>query len=514
MSVSRSPRRVILAIIAFALGSLAGAPPATAFPANFIAPSFVRQWDPGPPAQNFRGAIAITADPFGDVYVLRVTDASGGGSFRIQKYQQDGTPITGAFDATQTGLPPGGLATDPQGHVFVAVAGDVNSSRLREYTSAGGLLGELKVPQLQGTAIAFDAAGHLYGNGYDAAHKPALNEYTVSAGTVQLIASMPYPGSPNTGFFPSNFIGLAIDDAGNVYASGESTTDRFLAKYAPGLTGQIGLLEDCPKETACFGGFGLAFTHTGFLGGPTPTLYSGGGYGGGAAQSNFYRMGIYSPVADVPSGSKSDYLGSFGPAPVPSGAFASAPLVAASPCRASVYILASVFGGPNSTFNGNEVQQFDTHVAPTPCAVPVASAISGFKHKYTMKKPASGTPKPCTPCAELLASGQFATTSRTVLSGIATGSKKRTRGGVLWRFNSSAAADVTFLFKKKPRKGRRARSLGGFVYPAQVGANGLRFSGNLHRGKPLRPGTYRVSVSGGGEGRRFKLIIARKRRGR
>jgi hypothetical protein len=495
------------------LGSLAAAPSASAVRANFIAPSFVRQWDPGPPAANFKGAIAIDADPFGDVYVLRVTSSTGGGGFRIQKYRHDGTPVSGAFDATQPGFVPGGLATDAQGHVFVSVSGGVNNAHLREYTSGGGLLGEFDAPQLQGTAIAFDPAGHLYGNGWDAAHKPALNEYVVSGGTVPLIASTPYPGSPNGGFFPYNFIGLTTDDAGNVYASGESTTDRFLAKYAPGLTGQIGLLEDCPKETACFGGFGLAFTHTGFLSGPTPTLYSGGGYGGGAAPSNFYRMGIYSTAADVPSGSKSDYLGSFGPAPVTSGAFASAPLVAASACHAAVYLLVSEFGGPNSTFNGNEVQQFDTHVPPTPCAVPVASAVSGFKQKYTMKKPASNTPKPCTPCAELLASGQFATASRAVPSGIATGSRKRTRGGVLLRFNSSAAADVTFLFTKKP-KGKKPRKLGGFVYAAQAGANSLRFSGILHRRKALRPGTYRVSVSGGAESRRFKLIVAKPRRRR
>jgi hypothetical protein len=515
--------RTLSAIFAVALlAALAAAPAATAAPAIFIAPSFIRQWDPGPPTSNFQDAKAITVDPFGDVYVLRITGTSGAGSFQIQKYQEDGTHIAGPFDVPQTGFPAGGFATDPQGHLFVTVPGGPTSSHLREFTSGGGELGELNTPQLLGTAIAFDAAGHLYGNGYDAAHNPALNEYTVSGSTAQLINSTPYPGSPNTGFFPYNFFGLTTDDAGNVYASGKSTSSSFLAKYSPGLSSLTGYLESCPSSgDGCFGGFGLAFTNTGFTTGVTPTVYAGGGYGGGAASTNFYRMGIYRTAGDVPSVSSGDYLVSFGPAPVPSGAFANAPQVAASPCHAAIYILASVFGGPNGTFNGNEVQEFDTHAPATPCAVPAVSVVSGFEKSYKLKKP-SNTSTPCVPCAVLLPSGAFAQASAASVASLgATVSKRRKkrRSGVLLRFNSSAAADVTFLVNKLParkRHGKRhgVRKLGGFVYAAQPGQNSLRFSGVLRKGHQLRPGSYKVLVFGGGNKRRFHLTVVRTRRGK
>jgi hypothetical protein len=486
------------------IASVAVAWPATAGAVKFTEPTPVLQWDPGPPT-NFFGAKAITVDPFGDVYVVRVTGTSGGGSFQIQKYKHNGAPIAGPFDAPQTGFASGGLATDPQGHVFVVVPGGATSAHLREFTSGGGELGELNAPQLQGTTIAFDGAGHLYGNGYDAAHNPALNEYAISGETVQLIASTPFPGSPNTEFAPFNFLGLTTDDAGNVYASGESTGARFLAKYSPGLSSLSGYLESCPSKGPCFGGFGLAFTHTGFGAEVVPTVYAGGGYGGGASTSNFYRMGVYETA--VPPPSSTAYLGSFGPAPVPGGAFASAPQVAASPCHAAVYVLASVFGGPNTTFNGNQVQEFDTHAPATPCAVPVVSAVSAFKPSYVMKK-AGRSPRPCTPCAELLASGAFAQAGRaSTASAGATSSKGKPKPGILLRFQSSAAADVTFLFSKKGRKPKARKRLGGFVYAAQAGENVFRFSGALHRGHPLAPGTYRVQASGGAGKQSFRLTV-------
>ncbi len=85
---------------------------------------------------------------------------------------------------------------------------------------------------------------------------------------------------------------------------------------------------------------------------------------------------------------------------------------------------------------------------------------------------------------------------------------------MLLRFNSSAAADVTFLFSRKSGKKQKPRSLGGFIYAAQAGQNLLRFSGALHRGRPLRPGTYRVAVYGGANRKRFKLTVSPPRRRR
>ncbi len=494
---------------------------AEAAPPDLTHPSFVRQWDPGSPsADSSTGARSITVDPFGNVYVLRVLSGTGAGSFRVQKYAHDGTPIASGFDNPLTGFVNDGFATDPQGHVFVTVPGGSAGAVVREFTSGGGELAQLNVPRLVGTTIAFDTSGHMYGNGRDAAGNPALNEYMLSGGSVALLNSTPYPGSPNTGFFPYNFFSVATDAAGYVYASGVSSAGPFLNKYGSGLSGPIGQLEACSVAGSCFGGFSLSFGYSLLLSsGTTPTIFSGGGYGGGVSSSNFYKAGVYRTDADVPTVRTTDYLGSFGPDPVPGGAFASAAQLAASPCHAAVYLLASVYGGPNSTYSGNEVQEFDTHAAATLCAIPPIAAVAGFKKSYVLKKLGKKGSKPCTPCAELLRSGALARASDSQLAASSAArskhsKKKKKRAGVKLRFRSAAAADVTFLFTRVGGKGHgrhKRKRLGGFIYAAHAGRNAFRFSGALHKGRPLHRGRYRVTASGGQGKQRFRLVIKRSR---
>ncbi len=507
----RAWSRVVVAAVA-ASTCLAVAASAQAAPVILNPPTFVRQWDPGPPNGSNTGAKAIATDPFGDVYVLMAVSGSGGGSFRVQKYTYDGNPISSGFDNPLTGFVSGGLATDPEGHVYVAATG-AGGANLREFTPAGGELADYNVPQFQGSTIAIDSGGRFYANGSDAGGKPALNEYKFSGGTAQLVNSTPYPGSPSGSFFPYNFIGVTTDDAGNVYASGVATGGPFLAKYGPGLSGPTGHLELCAAPGSCFGGFGLAFGASLKGATPFPAIFAGGGYGGGAASDNFYKAGVYATTGDVPSGSNSDYLGSFGPAPVPGGASATAPYLASSPCRSALYILASVFGGPGATYNGNEVQQFDTQVPGGPCATPPVALVSQFKKKYLLKR-VRVSPTPCTPCAVLLPSGAFARDRSTAAATASNARRKhKSRAGVVLKFKSSRAADVTFLFTrvvhrrhKKPKRHR----LGGFVYAASQGRNSLRFTGVLRNKRPLKPGTYRVAATGGIGKSHFTLVVAHK----
>jgi hypothetical protein len=452
--------------------------------AQLLAPSFVRQW--APPPTNANGGIAT--DPFGNVFVLT-------GSV-ITKYTHDGVQVAGQWSnpVGQVRSP----ATDPQGHVYVG-----SGSQLLEYTNGGGFLGSFQPPGFSGTALAIDGSGDVYSNGNDANGQRAVNQYHFNGTKWKRVHSAPYPGTPNAGFFPNGFLGLTVDSDGSVYGSAISTTNRLLLKFPPALGGAASYLEDCPNATppSCFGGFGIAFTRADVsAGGPEqPVVFSAGGFGGGNT-SNFYRMGIYATNAGGPGTSR--YLGSYNQQPVPGGAFTAVGSVAASPCRASVYELVSVFGNPGGTFSNFQVQQFNTHAAATPCASAFTAALKGFAKKYVLAK-AGGGSRPCTPCASVLKSGALASSAG---AQAAAAKKKKGGGGVAITYKSSAAADTTFQFKRIGGRGPH-KKLGGFIYAARAGKNAPRFSGVLRKKVILSPGTYKVTVSAGQKKKKIKLVV-------
>lgn len=501
----RNTLRLALVGAALWLGLLAGAPTASAF---FEAPPFVRQWEVGPANASGGASLSITVDPFGDLYVLQ---SLGGGSAQIHKYHDDGTPAAGSW-APLAEAGGGGIAADPQGHLYLGIG-----SRLLEFTSSGGLLAEFQPPQFADqVSLAIDHSGNIYATGTDAGGKPSLNEYARSGNTLALIGSASFPGTPDSHFSPNNFLGLAVDESGNVFASGISTSERFLLEYGPGLSGPPTYLESCPNAGQCFGGFGIASaTASASEKGvnPAPVVFAAGGYGKGAPSEDFYKTGVYA----TPGGAlgTSQYLGSFATHPLASKAGTDIASVAASPCHASLYLLVNVFGGPNTTIDENVVQQFGTRAPATPCALVPVAAVSGFSPRYLLR-PLASAKGPCTPCAAFSAAGAYL--SALGASGAPAGAEaasakkpkgkgKAKKGGVWLKFNSSAAADATFTLTRKAKGKRKAKTVGGFVYPALAGANAVQFSGVLSKGHPLAPGTYMVGVTAGSGKTRFKIEI-------
>jgi hypothetical protein len=459
--------------------------------AAFAPPSFVRQWDA--PSVGASGGIAT--DPFGNVFVIT---GVGGPTEKITKYTHDGAIASGQWPQSFTGT--GGIASDPVGRVYVGVG-----SQLLQYTNGGGFLGAVELPRLGAGPLAFDLAGNLYANGTAKNGQRTVNEYRFNGTKWKVIHSAPYPGSPNTGFFPVGFLGLTVDSDGSVYGSAISTTNRSLLKFPPSLGGAATYLEDCPspaQNPTCFGGFGLAFTRADVstTSGEEPVVFAASGFGGGDL-ANFYRMGVYATNGG-PAGS-SRYLGSYPQQPVPGGHFTNVGYVAASPCRSAVYEQVNIFGNPGGTFSGYSIQQFDTHAATTPCATAFTSSIKGFAKKYVLASRSKGAARPCVPCASVLPSGAFASAAG---PGAVASKKGRKRTGVTISYKSSAAADATFLFKRASGPGPK-KKLGGFVNAARAGKNSFRFSGALRKGKRLGPGVYRVTVSAGQNKRRFRLIV-------
>jgi hypothetical protein len=487
------------------LGALLSLLAAATASAAFVAPSFIRQWDAGPTLFTFNVAYVAT-DPFGDVYVTRT---AGGGNSRIEKYHHDGTPVPGQW-GNLVPSPDPAIATDAQGHVFIGAG-----LKLLEFTRTGAPLGTYTPQNFVGDALAIDAAGNIYSNGTDAAGHPAVNEYSQSGASLDLIHSAQFPGTPNSCCAPQGFLGLTVDPAGNVYGSGVSTTDRFLAKFPPSLAGNPSYLDDCSataNPSPCFGGFGIAFANADVssTSGEQPTVFSAGGYV--RKVGSFYDVGVFSTDGPAPH-----ILGSYQEAPVPGGYFTNVAQVAASPCHNAVYVIVNVFGNPNNTLSGWAVQEFDTHAAPPPCATGFTSDVSGFSKQYKLVVP--GGTLPCTPCASVLPDGAFISSA-----GAGTAKKKgkkkrkkRPAAGVNIAYTSSAAADTTFMFTKlgghkgKGKK-RKAQALGGFVYAAHAGTNQFNFSGVLRPGVMLKPGAYRVTVSAGQNQASFKLIVPKRGR--
>ena len=483
-------RLISVSLLSAALLSLLLASTASA---AFAPPSFIRQWEG--PSDIKGGGGGIATDPFGNVFVVT---GAGGGNGKITKYAHDGVVGGGQWPVTVSG--PSGIATDPVGHVHVHVG-----SQLLEFTNGGGFLGGLKLPASGPGPIAFDSAGNLYSNG-TASGQRSLNEYRFNGTKWKLIHSAPYPGSPNTGFFPPGFHGLAVDSDGSVYGSVVSTTNRSLLKFPPSLGGAASYLEDCAATDppSCFSGFGLAFTRADVstTGGEQPVVFAWGGYGGGGPSLNFYRMGVYATNGGPPGTSR--YLGSYNQQPVPGNFFTAGGSVAASQCHSAIYEQVTIFGNPNNTFSGYAIQEFDTHAAATPCATTFTASVKGFAKKYVLSKRSKGAQRPCAPCASVLPSGAFA--SRAGPDAAESKKKRHQKTGVAITYKSSAAADATFAFKRVAGHGPK-KKLGGFVHAAVAGKNSLRFTGSLRKGKRLGPGVYRVTVSAGENKRRFRLVV-------
>jgi hypothetical protein len=472
----------------------------TAAPAGaaFVAPTFIRQWSAGSnPNQDVSG---IDVDRSGRVYMLL---HGGGDSFRVLRFRPDGKAVPGQWAKPIPGFTGGGLTTDQQGHVLIAADLGSQQPRLLEYTPDGGLLAAIPAKRLYGSALDVDRGGRVYATGRSASGRPSINEYVVSGAKSKVIASAIYPGTPSDDFFPANFFGLAVAPSGTVYASGASTASSFLARYEVGLGPPISYLEKCPEaDDGCFGGFGLEVAATAFPPDPAQQMvYAAGGYGNGADPGNFYATGIYRTFGDP-----SQYQGSFNPAPLPASSAIIPFDTAGSPCGGLLYTLNSRFGGPGNTYDGVEVQEFDTHAPRNPCPPSPRAELSGLKNRYTLRVARHAT-SPCTPCAKLLPSGRY---SNSQGPGEGRAAARRQRAGVTLRFRASAAADVTFTVKRVAGRGAKT-SLGGFVFPARRGHNRVRFSGVLREGRPLSAGAYRVTASAGATRRHLRLRVLASR---
>jgi hypothetical protein len=468
--------------------------------AGFDAPSFIRQWSASSGVNSEVSGIDV--DRSGLVYMLRSDSSS---SFRVFKYRSDGKLVPGQWTKPIQGFTSGGLTTDPLGHVFIAGVLGSGTIRLLEYTSDGGLLAAIPVKRLYGGSLDTDRAGHIYATGQNASGHASINEYSISGGKSKVIATGVFPGEPDTGFFPDNFLGIAVGPSGSVYGSGASSTSRFLARFAVGLGTPVSYLEQCSVAAGdCFGGFGVDVASGTILPGVAePIVYAAGGYGTGADPANFYSTGIYRAFGDP-----SQYQGSFGPAPLPGSGSLSAFDASGSPCGGRhLYTLNSRF--PGGTYDGVEVQEFDTHAPGSPCPPAPKAELSGLERRYELRVARHAT-SPCSPCAKLLPSGAFSNRVEGASTRASVAASRRARSGVVFKFRASSAADATFVFRRVAGKGAKT-SLGGFVYPSRRGRNRIRFSGVLRKGHPLTPGTYRVTASAGGDRHHLKLKVLARR---
>jgi hypothetical protein len=433
--------------------------------------AFLDTWNIGGGPKIATASNLALDDYAGTVYVLQLR--YGIDQFRVLRYHPDGTALPFfSFNGGTTG----GIAWR-NGVILVARVGEV-----RRFTPGGGYLGSLPAPRLLGTDLAIDGAGHLYGTGTTATGAAAINEYSVGGRKLTLVHSAPYPGTPDDGYNPANFLGIAVDAAGNAYGSGQtaslaSPTHRFILRFAAGLAGPPTYLLEC-SQFSCYQGFGLAVQRTLVSGLHEDRVYSG--LGNDDTSSPHTGVGVLDPLGG--------YTGEFGPHALLGNPSVESAQPAASPCNDDLFVLNTVFGGPGGTFSSQEIQRWSVGAETRPCAAPKAS-ISIKPKRFRLIEPVAGAKRPCATCAVFKRSGKFP-------PGPANPGK---RGGVKLSFKSTAEAIVRFSFR------RHGKKLGGFAFPALEGSNGLRFSGVLR--KPLPDGLYRVKVTGGGSADRFRLRI-------
>lgn len=481
---SGSRQRGAFVILAFAISLIL--PAGSGAAGGLSTPSFVRSWEATPEG------IQVAVDPGGDILVLTRKSTNARQVFR---FTAEGAPVAdGGFEVPGQY---GGLATDSAGHVYVAGSGE-----LRMYTSTGGLLATFELERPVQGRVAVDANDHVYLTESGGNSAPVINEYAFEGGEPTLVHTAPFIGDADPIYVPQGYFDVVTDSTGYVYANGNSTSNRYIARFPPGFVGPHELLDDCSGAGYynCFPGSGLAIAMSRFTSGDEEALY----VAGGRTDTSVSTRGTQVHSLTRPTGGRQH----FGPQPDPSGAGVSAFDVAASPCRASVYTLNAVFGGPNGTFSGNRIEQYDTHVAPTACAGPRVAAIGDLNKRVYRLRAVKSAPGPCTRCAAILPSGEFARpgAGRRLPRGAATA--KPTRGAKL-KFDTSVGGDLTFAFRG-PR-GKKAKRRGGFVYAAHVGPNTVRFTGVIRKGRPLAAGSYRATVRtvDGATVERFKVQLAR-----
>ena len=453
-------------------------------------PSYAGSWNLPTNAPD-ESARQIAVAPSGDVYVLTSRPP---GISRILHFTHDGTLVDEA--ATQTGAR--GIATDGAGHVLVAGAG-----KLLKLTSGLGVLAEYDLARETQGRIAYEAGGHLLVTESGDGAEPVITRYALGGGAPVAVASASFPGAADLGYTPPGFFDVAAGSDGSIYANGVSTTSRFIVRYTPGLGGPPAPVDECSDANfyACFPGYGLAIAKTHFSNGDEDALY----VAGGRTDTSVNTTGTQVHSLTRPLGGRATF------GPQSDGVPETANDVAASPCRASVYVLDNLFGGPGGTFSGNQVEQYTTHVPATVCTgIPEGSVGAFSKPKYTLRPLASAT-RPCVPCAGFAASGDFVgpAAGRHTLASL----KRRAPRGTDVVFEATAAGDLTFAFRGPLGGNGQPRARGGFVYDAVQGSNTLKLTGVIKPRKPLAPGVYRVAVSSaaGQPQGGFRLKVAESR---
>ncbi len=412
----------------------------------------------------------LSTDRFGNLYAAGIYAFPG----HLLRFKPDLTPV---FDRKIT--EDGPIATDSAGRVFVG-----EFSGLRQYTSNGTQLGEWKTSNGSKGGMSSDSTGHLYVPEFKGG-KPFLNEYALVSGTPTVVASTPYVGTPTSGSIPVNFFDTAVDGEGDVYASGrtQAPETRFIHRYGPDLTGPPFTVKSCSTGSGCGTVYGLDVPRLKTLSGPSDFLI---------ATNQSLNIQVYSTA---PSGTP---VGSF-PVELAAGSPLASPIdFASSDCTGSLYVLLNVFGGPNGTFSGSRIQRYTTGAATGPCPSPPLVSLKGGLGKQQYKLvPNPGADEPCIPCVVLSRSGAEVEPrpARNEAAGWRANRRPHRSKGLKLRFKAAAAADVRFLFRGPTEGKGKPKPRGGFLYAASAGTNKITFTGVLKNGKPLRPGTYKTTVT-------------------
>jgi len=188
-------------------------------------------------------------------------------------FSGDGGPATAAtFDFGSRSVDAGALALDPQGHVYVADAGN---SRIRRIDRTTGIINTFHVPQ-EGEVnwLTFDPAGNLY---YAAGRRIVKRSANGGQLTTWGASSAAFPpdGSP-AATSSLSALSLAIDPAGNiVYSDGAINRVRRInlasgliesvAGIGPAIIGENGPALAATLATVTTEGIDLAFAPSGEL---------------------------------------------------------------------------------------------------------------------------------------------------------------------------------------------------------------------------------------------------------
>jgi sugar lactone lactonase YvrE len=209
----------------------------------------------------------IATQPQGGARYLYVSDAKavdGSGSNELLVYQL-GDQSSGPIRSVQFSAEPTGVAVDAAGDVYIAVA-----STVLEYSpGATDLIATIDNGVHGATGLAFDAAGNLYVANRGIATKkvpspqPYISEYAPGVQHA-LTTKVTVPGQ----FLVD---GIAVDRAGNIYASIQQSQGGFLVQVLPGgqtekiidgMAGMGGVAID-PQGQLVAGAVGYVATYAG-----------------------------------------------------------------------------------------------------------------------------------------------------------------------------------------------------------------------------------------------------------